>query len=169
MEERRDKINYYLDIAEAVAGRATCLRKKYGSVIVNKDQIISTGYAGAPRGRINCCDLGYCTKKKYLPETRHSGYDYCRAVHSEQNAMISASRDEMIGGYLYLVGYRTDSHEYEKGASPCLLCRKMIINAGIKKVYVRVDKDVYKEINVDEWVKNDELLNGQTRILKYKK
>ena len=161
MEERRDKINYYLDIAEAVAGRATCLRKKYGSVIVNNDQIISTGYAGAPRGRVNCCDLGYCTKKKYLPETRHSGYDYCRAVHSEQNAMISASRDEMLNGCLYLVGYRTDSHEYEEGASPCLLCRKMIINAGISKVYVRIDKNNYKEIIVDEWVKRDELLNGQ--------
>ena len=161
MEERRDKINYYLDIAEAVAGRATCLRKKYGSVIVNNDQIISTGYAGAPRGRVNCCDLGYCTKKKYLPETRHSGYDYCRAVHSEQNAMISASRDEMLNGCLYLVGYRTDSHIYEKDASPCLLCRKMIINAGISKVYVRIDKNNYKEIIVDEWVKRDELLNGQ--------
>ena len=163
MEKRRDKINYYLDIAEAVAERATCLRKKYGTVIVNNDQIISTGYAGAPRGRTNCCDLGYCMKKKYLPDTRHSGYDYCRAVHSEQNAMISASRDEMLGGQLYLVGYRTDSHEYEEGASPCLLCRKMIINAGIQKVYVRKNKDNYTEISVDDWVKNDELLNGQTQ------
>ena len=163
MEKRRDKINYYLDIAEAVAERATCLRKKYGTVIVNNDQIISTGYAGAPRGRTNCCDLGYCMKKKYLPDTRHSGYDYCRAVHSEQNAMISASSDEMLGGQLYLVGYRTDSHEYEEGASPCLLCRKMIINAGIQKVYVRKNKDNYTEISVDDWVKNDELLNGQTQ------
>lgn len=162
MEKRRDKINYYLDIAEAVAGRATCLRKKYGSVIVNNDQIISTGYAGAPRGRINCCDLGYCTKKKYLPNTRHSGYDYCRAVHSEQNAMISASRDEMLGSHLYLVGYRTDSHKYEENASPCLLCRKMIINAGIEKVYVRVNKNKYMEFNVSDWIQNDELLNGQT-------
>lgn len=163
MENRRDKINYYLDIAESVAERATCLRKKYGTVIVNKDQIISTGYAGAPRGRINCCDLGYCTKKKYLPDTRHSGYDYCRAVHSEQNAMISASRDEMLGGQLYLVGYRTDNHEYEKGASPCLLCRKMIINAGIETVYVRIDKNRYNIINVIDWINNDELLNGQTQ------
>lgn len=163
MENRRDKINYYLDIAESVAERATCLRKKYGTVIVNKDQIISTGYAGAPRGRINCCDLGYCTKKKYLPDTRHSGYDYCRAVHSEQNAMISASRNEMLGGQLYLVGYRTDNHEYEKGASPCLLCRKMIINAGIETVYVRIDKNRYNIINVIDWINNDELLNGQTQ------
>ena len=163
MVERRDKINYYLDIAEAVAERATCLRKKYGTVIVNKDQIISTGYSGAPRGRINCCDLGYCLKKKYLPNTRHSGYDYCRAVHSEQNAMISASRNEMIGGQLYLVGYRTDTHKYEENASPCLLCRKMIINAGIEKVYVRLDKDKYISINVCDWITNDELLNGQTQ------
>jgi dCMP deaminase len=161
MEERRDKINYYLDIAEAVAGRSTCLRKKYGTVIVNKDQIISTGYAGAPRGRINCCDLGYCTKKKYLPDKHHSGYDACRSVHSEQNAMISASRNDMIGGTLYLVGYRTEEHEYEKDASPCLLCRKMIINAGIEKVYVRISKDEYKLILVEDWINDDELLRGQ--------
>ena len=77
MEKRIDKINYYLDIAETVASRSTCLRKKYGSVIVNHDQIISTGYSGAPRGRINCSDLGYCTKKKLLPDERHGGYDAC--------------------------------------------------------------------------------------------
>jgi dCMP deaminase len=161
MEERRDKINYYLDIAEAVAGRATCLRKKYGTVIVNNDQIISTGYAGAPRGRVNCCDLGYCTKKKLMPDSHHSGYDACRSVHSEQNAMISASRNEMLGGILYLVGYRTESHSYEEGAAPCLLCRKMIINAGIEKVYVRVSKDEYKLFLVEDWIKDDELLRGQ--------
>jgi dCMP deaminase len=161
MEDRRDKINYYLDIAEAVAGRATCLRKKYGTVIVNNDQIISTGYAGAPRGRINCCDLGYCTKKKLMPESHHNGYDACRAVHSEQNAMISASRNDMLGGVLYLVGYRTESHNYEEGAAPCLLCRKMIINAGIEKVYVRISKDEYKLFLVQDWVADDELLRGQ--------
>lgn len=76
--------------------------------------------------------------------------------------MISASRDEMLGGHLYLVGYRTENHEYEQGASPCLLCRKMIINAGIEKVFVRNDKNNYTEINVNDWVQNDELLNGQT-------
>ena len=161
MDDRRDKINYYLDIAEAVAGRATCLRKKYGSVIVNNDQIISTGYAGAPRGRVNCCDLGYCTKKKLFPEMRHGGYDVCRSVHSEQNAIISASRNEMLGGTLYLVGYRTESHEYEKGAAPCLMCRKLIINSGIEKVYVRINKDEYQLFLVEDWVNTDELLNGQ--------
>ena len=161
MEDRVDKQNYYLDIAETVASRATCLRKKYGTVIVNHDQIIATGYSGAPRGRINCCDLGYCTKKKLLPNQRHSGYDACRSVHSEQNAIISASREEMIGAILYLVGYRTENHDYEEGAAPCLMCRKLIINAGIEKVYVRVNKTEYHIFDVEEWVKNDELLNGQ--------
>lgn len=163
MAERVDKINYYLDIAEAVASRSTCLRKKYGSVIVNHDQIISTGYAGAPRGRINCCDLGYCTKKKLLPDERHGGYDACRSVHSEQNAIIAASRQEMLGSILYLVGYKdTDENiTYEEGAAPCLMCRKMIINAGIDKVIVRINKKEYQEFLVEDWIKNDEFLNGQ--------
>lgn len=161
MEERIDKINYYLDIAETVASRATCLRKKYGSVIVNHDQIIATGYSGAPRGRVNCCDLGYCMKKKMFPDKRHSGYDACRSVHSEQNAIISASRQEMIGSTLYLVGYRYEGHDYEEGAAPCLMCRKMIINAGIENVYVRVNKTEYHLYKVQEWIENDELLNGQ--------
>ncbi len=161
MEERIDKQNYYLDIAETVASRSTCLRKKYGTVIVNQDQIISTGYSGAPRGRINCSDLGYCTKKKLLPDQRHGGYDACRSVHSEQNAIISASREQMIGSTLYLAGYRTENHEYEEGAAPCLMCRKLIINAGIKRVLVRVDKTNYKVYEVEDWIKNDEFLNGQ--------
>lgn len=162
MVERIDKINYYLDIAEAVASRSTCLRKKYGSVIVNHDQIISTGYSGAPRGRTNCCDLGYCTKKKLLPDQRHGGYDACRSVHSEQNAIIAASRQEMLGGTLYLVGYRTeDNNNYEEGAAPCLMCRKMIINAGLEKVIVRVNKKEYIEFLVEDWIKNDEFLEGK--------
>ena len=161
METRIDKINYYLDIAETVASRSTCLRKKYGSVIVNHDQIISTGYSGAPRGRKNCCDLGYCTKKKLLPDQRHGGYDACRSVHSEQNAIISASRQEMIDSILYLVGYRTENHEYEEGAAPCLMCRKVIINAGIEKVIVRINKTEYATYYVKDWIENDEFLNGQ--------
>ncbi len=161
MKKRIDKINYYLDIAETVASRATCLRKKYGTVIVNHDEIISTGYCGAPRGRRNCCDLGYCTKKKLLPDQRHGGYDACRSVHSEQNAIISASREEMMGATLYLVGYRTDNHNYEKGAAPCLMCRKLIINAGIETVIVRKNKTEYIVYHVEDWIKNDEFLNGQ--------
>ena len=161
MSNRIDKINYYLDIAETVASRATCLRKKYGAVIVNHDQIVSTGYNGAPRGRVNCSDLGYCTKKKLLPDQHHGGYDACRAVHSEQNAIICASREEMLDGTLYLVGYRTENHEYEDGAAPCLMCRKLIINSGIKEVFVRINKEEYTRFDVQDWVENDEYLEGK--------
>ena len=160
MEKRIDKINYYLDIAETVASRSTCLRKKYGSILVNHDQIIATGYSGAPRGRINCSDLGYCTKKKLMPDTRHGGYDACRSVHAEQNAIICASREEMIDSTLYLVGIR-ENGEYEEGAAPCLMCRKLIINSGIKQVIVRESKTTYKIFEVEDWIKNDEFLNGQ--------
>lgn len=160
-ENRVDKTNYYLDIAEAVAERGTCLRKNFGCIIVKNDEIIATGYTGAPRGRANCIELGYCTKKKIFPEVRHGGYDACRSVHAEQNAIISASRRDMIDSTMYLVGIRKDTGEYEEGANSCQTCRKMIINAGIKKVIVRgTNKNDYLEINVDEWVKNDDLLNG---------
>ncbi|MDR0979298.1 MAG: cytidine deaminase [Lachnospiraceae bacterium] len=158
---RVDKTNYYLDIAESVASRSTCLRKKYGTVIVKNDEIISTGYSGSPRGRANCIDLGYCNKKKVFPDAHHTGYDACRGVHSEQNAIISASRKDMMNSTLYLVGYKEteNGNEYEEGASPCLTCRKFIINSGIEKVVVREDKKNYIVIDVEEWVKNDELLN----------
>ena len=160
--QRIDKVNYYLEIAKAVAGRSTCLRKKSGAVIVNHDEIVATGYSGAPRGRDNCIDLGYCCKKKFFPDVRHAGYDACRSVHAEQNALISASRKDMIGGTLYLVQYRTDTEKYEENAGCCQMCRKMIINAGIEKVIVRGNNEnEYRVIDVAEWINNDELLEGK--------
>lgn len=160
MENKRvSKINYYLNIAEAVCERSTCLRKKYGCIVVKNDEIISTGYSGAPRGRVNCSDLGYCTKKKYFPDVHHAGYDACRSVHAEQNAIISASRQELLGSSMYLVGIKNDN--YEDGASPCQMCRKLIINAGIKTVYVRINKKDYLTIDVEDWIKNDDLLDGK--------
>lgn len=161
MNARIDKNNYYLDIAKSVAERSTCLRKKVGCVIVNNDEIISTGYNGAPRGRKNCIDLGYCVKKKCFPEVRHGGYDACRSVHAEQNAIISASRKDMIGGTLYLSLFRVENGEYDPGANSCQMCRKMIINSGIKKVIVRTSKTEYIEVDVDEWIDNDDLLEGK--------
>ena len=98
--KRIDKENYYLDIAESVLERSTCIRRCFGSVIVKNDEIISTGYTGAPRGRENCIDLGYCIKKKMFPDVHHGGYDACRSVHAEQNAMLSSSRRDMIGSSL---------------------------------------------------------------------
>lgn len=160
--ERLDKINYYLDIAEAVAKRGTCLRKNFGCIIVKNDEIISTGYTGAPRGRKNCIDLGYCVKKETFPNVRHGGYDACRSVHAEQNAMLSASRKDMIGATMYLVGVRTDTKEYEAGANSCQMCRKMIINAGIEKIIVRGKMHgEHTEVLVEDWIRNDDLLEGK--------
>ena len=161
MKNRIDKINYYLNIAKSVAERSTCLRKKAGCVIVNNDEIVSTGYNGAPRGRKNCIDLGYCTKKQCFPNIRHGGYDACRSVHAEQNAIISASRKEMMGGTLYLVLYKPETGEYDEGSNSCQTCRKLIINSGIEKVIVRTNEKEYLEIKVEDWINNDDLLEGK--------
>ena len=160
--KRRDKINYYLDIAEAVSERSTCLRKRWGTVIVNHDEIIATGYNGAPRGRKNCSELGYCRKKKIFPDTRHAGYDACRGVHSEQNALVSAARRDMIDADLYLVAIRCDTNDYEEGPNSCMLCRKLIINSGIRRVFIRIHQDEYRMIDVEkDWIVEDESLTDQ--------
>ena len=125
---RRDKQNYYLDIAETVLERGTCLRRNYGALIVNNDEIISTGYAGAPRGRKNCTDLGFCTREQQqIP--RGTMYEKCRSVHAEANAIISASRKDMIGSTMYLVGREVSTGDYIQNANSCMMCKRMIINA----------------------------------------
>ena len=139
---RRDKTNYYLDIAETVIERGTCIRRNFGAVIVKNDEIISTGYVGAPRGRKNCCDMNMCIREK-LEIPRGERYELCRSVHAEQNAIISASREKMIGASLYLVGKDYKTKEYVQNARPCALCKRMIINAGIKEIIVRNDTDNY--------------------------
>ena len=158
--ERRDKINYYLDIAEAVTGRGTCLRRNFGAVIVKNDTIISTGYVGAPRGRANCNELGYCTREK-LQVPRGERYELCRSVHAEQNAIINASRSEMLGATLYLVGLECSDGSYVRAAAPGSLCKRMIINAGIERVIVRDTRDSYRVFEVDEeWVARDDSVEG---------
>lgn len=159
---RPDKIEYYLDIAETVSERSTCLSKNWGSIIVKNDEIISTGYNGSPRGTTNCLDKGYCNRKKVNNQnayTRGIGYENCLAVHSEMNSIISASRNEMIGSDLFLVGIDKKTDDYVKDPSPCKLCRRMIINAGIKRVITRLNKKDYKITNVDDWTEED-LLGG---------
>ncbi len=160
MKKRVDKNNYYLDIAESVSERGTCLRRNFGAIIVNNDEIVSTGYVGAPRGRKNCCDLKFCMREK-LNVPRGERYELCRSVHAEQNAIISASRNEMIGATIYLVGKDYKTGEFVPNARPCALCKRMIINAGIKKVVVRDTKDQYTEIEVQDFIDNDESLEGQ--------
>ena len=156
---RRDKVNYYLDLAETVSTRGTCLRRLYGAVIVKEDEVIATGYTGAPRGRANCTDLGYSMRTK-MGVPRGERYELSRSVHAEANAIISASRDKMLGSSLYLVGTEVETGEYVEKANSCSMCKRMIINAGIEKVYVRDTKDTYREISVQDWIDHDDSLTG---------
>ena len=156
--ERRDKTNYYLDIAETVLERGTCIRRKYGAIIVKNDEIISTGYAGAPRGRKNCSELGFCLRDK-LGIPRGERYEKCRSVHAEANAIISAPRRDMIGAVMYLAGRDMTTGELVKDANCCAMCKKMVINAGIEKVVVRDTQDNYREINVSDWIEDDDSLS----------
>lgn len=155
---RTDKVNYYLDIAETVSERGTCLRRNFGAIIVKNDEIISTGYTGAPRGRINCLDNGVCIREK-LQIPRGTRYEMCRSVHAEANCIISASRRDMIGADLYLVGTEKTTGEYVKDTSSCSMCKRMVINAGIKNVYIRDDKENYRIVDVNEWIENDDSLD----------
>lgn len=156
--KRIDKTNYYLDMAEVALERGTCLRRNFGAVIVKNDEIISTGYVGAPRGRKNCIDLNYCVRQKNnVP--RGERYEVCRSVHAEMNAIISASRSELIDSTLYLVGKEVSDGSYVAHAKPCALCKRVIINAGIKKVIIRNTKTEYEEIDVKDFIENDESLD----------
>ena len=159
MAQRRDKHNYYLDIADTVLQRGTCLRRNYGAIIVKNDEILSTGYAGAPRKRMNCIDLGYCLRKK-LNLPRGQRYELCRSVHSEVNAIISAPRRDMIGATLYLVGREADTGSYIEKADCCTMCKRVIINAGIETVVIRDDDQNFRIVDVQKWVDNDDLLGS---------
>ena len=153
---RISKENYYLDIAETVLERATCLRRVYGAIIVKNDEIISTGYNGAPRGRANCSDLGYCSREA-MNVPRGERYELCRSVHAEANAIISASRDKMIDSTLYLTGVEPDGR-YVSNSCCCSMCKRMVINAGIAKVVLRDTKDEYRIVDVQEWIDEDDSL-----------
>ncbi|MDO4815688.1 MAG: dCMP deaminase family protein [Bacillota bacterium] len=157
MDNRTSKENYYLDIADTVLKRSTCMRRMYGAIIVRNDEIISTGYNGAPRGRINCTDAGRCARQE-LKIPSGERYELCRSVHAEANAIISASRRDMLGATLYLVGRDAQTNELLKDATSCSMCRRQVINAGIAKVIIRSGEKSFKIVDVEEWVKNDDSL-----------
>ncbi len=157
--DRVSKNNYYLDIAETVSERSTCLRKRYGAIIVKNDVIISTGYNGAPRGRKNCNDIGSCIRES-MKIPRGERYELCRAVHSEANAIISASRENMLGSSLYMCCTDPKTGEIVSGTNSCMMCKRLIINAGIEKVYIRDTKDEYREIETTSWIDDDDSLSG---------
>ncbi len=156
--QRTSKENYYLDIAETVIERATCLRRCYGAIIVKNDEIISTGYNGAPRGRRNCVDLGYCTRAALkIPSGQR--YELCRSVHAEANAIISAARRDMVGGTLYLAGKDAATGEVLSDATSCSMCRRLIINAGLDRVVIRNTPTEYSVVDVRrDWVEEDDSL-----------
>ncbi len=152
---RISKENYYLDIAQTVLERATCLRRVYGAIIVKNDEIISTGYNGAPRGRANCVDMEFCSREA-LQVPRGQRYELCRSVHAEANAIISASRRDMAGGTLYLVGRDARTGELLPDADSCSMCRRLVINAGLERVVIRRSRTEFQVISVADWVAEDD-------------
>lgn len=155
MDIRKDKVNYYLDIADTVLQRSTCLRRKYGAIIVRNDEIISTGYNGAPRGRQNCTDMNFCMRE-HLKIPSGERYELCRSVHAEANAIISASRRDMIGSTLYLVGRDAKSNELLSNTTSCMMCKRQVINAGIETVIIRNTPTEYTIVPVSDWIESDD-------------
>ena len=162
--DRIDKINYYLEIADTVLKRGTCLRRNYGAVIVKNDEIISTGYSGAPRGRTNCIDLGFCAREKLNIKSGEK-YELCRSVHAEQNAVISAARKDTLGSTMYMVGRDAKTGKLVGYIDSCSMCKRVVINAGIDKVIVKDEntKEGYRIINVQDWIDYDEVLEEKVK------
>ena len=157
MDNRTDKIHYYLGIAASVLERSTCLRRQYGAIIVRNDELLSTGYNGSPRGRKNCSDLGCCNREMLcIPSGER--YELCRSVHAEANAIISCARRDMLGGTLYLVGRDAKTGEYLTNTTPCAMCRRLIINSGIETIVCSVGADKYEIVPVSTWIENDDTL-----------
>ena len=153
---RIDKTNYYLDIAGTVLERSTCMRRHYGAIIVQDDEIVSSGYNGAPRGRKNCGDLGYCAREAMnIPSGER--YELCRSVHAEANAIISAPRREVLGATLYMVCKDPETGALIPGSTSCSMCRRLIINAGISQVIIRDTPTDYRVVDVErEWIDRDD-------------
>ncbi len=157
--DRVSKHNYYLDIAQTVAERATCLRRRFGAIIVKNDSIIATGYNGAPRGRQNCSDLGHCMRDK-LQIPKGERYELCRSVHAEANAIINAPREQMLGATLYMACITVSDGRLYPGTSSCMMCKRLVINAGIEQVVVRDDREHFRVIRVSDWIDDDDSLSG---------
>ena len=156
--DRTSKHNYYLDIAQTVSERSTCIRRRFGAIIVKNDVIIATGYNGAPRGRLNCSDIENCVREE-MNVPRGERYELCRAVHAEANAIIAASREQMQGATMYMCCTDPWTKDVVGSICSCAMCKRLIINAGIKEVVAREDKDNYTIYQVSDWVRNDDSRN----------
>lgn len=159
---RINKDQYYLDIAEVVATRSTCMNKHWGAVLVKDDQILSTGFNGAPRSIKDCYENGFCRLYEYRKKNnlgRGEGYEQCIAVHAEMNAIIFVHDKSLTqGSTLYLTGKELmdldGNWNYVPNPNPCHLCKKLIVNSGIEKLVCRVSKFQILEINPKEWTDN---------------
>ncbi|MBT4175180.1 cytidine deaminase [archaeon] len=143
-----NKDEFYLNIAREVAQKSTCIRRKFGTIIVNDNKIISTGWASTPSGIPHCIDIGFCEREN-LNIPSGEKYELCKSVHAEANAIIFAPREQMIGSTLYMYGENTKNKTVAL-SKPCVFCKRMIINAGISRIITKLP-DGYHEIFVDDW------------------
>lgn len=165
LQQRLPKQFYYLEMAKAAASRSTCLNKHWGAIIVTGDEIIATGYNGAPRGRVNCCDVGTCYRiQMNIP--RGTQYERCRSIHAEANAIISASRRDMRNGSMYIYGWDMITNQMVQKPDSCMMCKRMIINAGISEVIFADQAGIcknpivgygYRVQKVNTWVEEDDM------------
>lgn len=155
MLKRPSKDKYYMDLARSVCRRATCTKVEIGAVIIRDDQVVATGYCGAPRGTKSSQEHGFCLRKKLNIPSGHR-YEMCRSVHAEQNAIISAARSgtSLLGGDMYIYGkIQGDGEEIILDAFPCFICKKMLINAGLNRIICSLGDGNYKIFFVDDWIK----------------
>jgi len=149
--ERPDKTMYFLKIALSVAARSTCLRRKFGAVIVKDNTIVGTGYNGNARGVVNCHEAG-CIKN-IMGSPKGQAYDFCPAVHAEENAIINSNRADRIGASLYLAGF-DEKGDYTM-ALPCQRCQRKIINSQIAEVVILRDDSTPMTVDVKQYVDED--------------
>lgn len=149
--ERPNKTMYFLNIALSVAARSTCLRRKFGSVIVKGSTIVGTGYNGTAKGVVNCYEVGCIKDEMQLPQNR--SYDYCPAVHAEENAIINSNRADRIGATLYIAS--TDTYGKHTKAIPCQRCKRKIINSEIEEVITLDKTGKPVRYRVSDWIKED--------------
>ena len=153
--QRPSKDQYYLDLAKSVCRRGTCTKVEIGAVIIRNDQVISTGYCGAPRGTKSSHEHGFCLRRHLGIPSGHR-YEICRSVHAEQNAIINAARSgtSLLGGDMYIYGQIYGKTDQPLDAFPCFICKKMLINAGIERVISSTAKGKMKIFRISQWSKD---------------
>ena len=156
--ERPDNDEYFMEMAQLIAKRSTCLRRRVGAVLVKDKRVLSTGYNGSPKGTKHCEEEGCIREQMKIP--RGERYELCRSVHAEQNAIIAAPREQMLGATLYMACTLPDG-TLQAGTNSCMMCKRTILNAGISTVVVRDTPTEYRVVNVADWIEDDDSLNGR--------